>query len=676
MKYSPKPAFVDDAAGHGVDVLGRHPRPHRRHRRLLGGQENGVAVATSAPGSPVDHRPGDVGAVADVGSVVVLAAEVADHHLARPDPPGPGLVVGAGPVGPTAHDGEVHLPMTGGQQPGRDVLRHFGLGPPHQCDLTGLQLGRHRSAAWAAARELADLVGVLHRPQRRGDRRRRSASGRRAAVPGRPAATWPRPGRRCRWWPSGAAEELDGQRHRVLGLGPGAQREGTPRPSGTRGASRPGTTRTASPSRGQHQHGEPLQRHGPVAGEPGQVGPVREQQGVDTAGSPCCCPHPVEPGPPGRVGPATGRRLTSGPSAVSCDSADATGVADGAAPPPGRGSSSGSAVTTGRGRSPWPRRSRRSGSNSSGVHHRATGRWAALGRRYCPMVTMSTPTRPEVGQRAHHFVLGLPHPRMIPDLTVKPGRLGPGQHGQAAGVTGRGPDGPLQPGHRLQVVVEDVGPGPDRSWRRACSSPLQSGTRTSTAVPGQRRRMASMVATKPAAPPSSRSSRATAVTTAWARPSRSTASATRSGSSGSMGSGMTGVDQAEPAGPGAPLPVDHEGGRAVGPALEDVRAAGLLAHRHQIEVPHRPTQAEEVVTHPGRDPQPRRLAFGQGQSPVGIDTGLTQPDPQPARRAPRLGSSPSGARRRSTGGRARQAAGQSTSWRSTTPVGRPAARRP
>ena len=68
---------------------------------------------------------------------------------------------------------------------------------------------------------------------------------------------------------------------------------------------------------------------------------------------------------------------------------------------------------------------------------------------------------------------------------------------------------------------------------------------------------------------------------------RSTASATRAGSSASSGLGVAGVDEAEPAGPRAALAVDHEGGGAVGPALEDVRAAGLLAHGDEVEVAHR-----------------------------------------------------------------------------------------
>ena len=51
--------------------------------------------------------------------------------------------------------------------------------------------------------------------------------------------------------------------------------------STTRGASSRGTTRVASPSAGQHQHREPLERHRLVAGEVRQVRPDRQQHRVD-----------------------------------------------------------------------------------------------------------------------------------------------------------------------------------------------------------------------------------------------------------------------------------------------------------------------------------------------------------------------------------------------------------
>ena len=66
--------------------------------------------------------------------------------------------------------------------------------------------------------------------------------------------------------------------------------------------------------------------------------------------------------------------------------------------------------------------------------------------------------------------------------------------------------------------------------------------------------------------------------------------------------GLAGVDQAEAALPGAPLARDHERGGAVGPALEDVGAPGLLAHRDQVEVAHGPLQPHVVVGDLGTAP--------------------------------------------------------------------------
>ncbi len=139
--------------------------------------------------------------------------------------------------------------------------------------------------------------------------------------------------------------------------------------------------------------------------------------------------------------------------------------------------------------------------------------------------------------------------------------------------------------------------------------------------------MARTVSAIAAAPPSGRSSRATAVITAWARPIEATASATWAGSPGSGRPGRPpGVDQAELAGPGAPVAVDHEGGGAVVPALEDVGAAGLLAHRDQVEGAHGALDVPVRRPHVGLHPQPLRLALGDGDAarrvgPLAIDAG-------------------------------------------------------
>ena len=178
----------------------------------------------------------------------------------------------------------------------------------------------------------------------------------------------------------------------------------------------------------------------------------------------------------------------------------------------------------------WPRRGRCRATRRlaptrrtrAGSTQRATGRWCDVGRRYWPIVTMSTPIAGEVGEQPDDLVVGLAHPDDQPRLRRQPGRLGPRQHRQAAGVAGRRPHGPLQPGDGLDVVVEHVGPRRRTAASSDAASPLASEISVSTRVAGRRARIASTHAATWAMPPSARSSRATIVSTAWSRPMRST----------------------------------------------------------------------------------------------------------------------------------------------------------
>ena len=92
------------------------------------------------------------------------------------------------------------------------------------------------------------------------------------------------------------------------------------------------------------------------------------------------------------------------------------------------------------------------------------------------------------------------------------------------------------------------------------------------------------------------------------------------------GLGVAGVDQAEPAGPGAALAVDHERGGAVAPALGDVGAARLLAHRDELEVAHGPLDLEVLGPEVGLGPHPLGLALRD------VDA-LRRRRPRPAGRA-------------------------------------------
>ncbi len=93
------------------------------------------------------------------------------------------------------------------------------------------------------------------------------------------------------------------------------------------------------------------------------------------------------------------------------------------------------------------------------------------------------------------------------------------------------------------------------------------------------------IACSDSAPPSARSSRLTTVITTCASPIRSTAAASCSGSFASGGSGLRQrLDAAKPAAARALLAGDHERRRAARPAVVEIRAAGLFAHRVQAVV--------------------------------------------------------------------------------------------
>jgi hypothetical protein len=123
-----------------------------------------------------------------------------------------------------------------------------------------------------------DLVAVLHRAQRAGD-------GRSALPRGVRQACWRSTRKRAQVGrPPPAPERAPPDPPpRPIGssVSPNGTRVNTPGRSTTRGASRRGTTRVASPVDRHHQHREPFQRHRLVAGQPGQVGPHRQQQHVD-----------------------------------------------------------------------------------------------------------------------------------------------------------------------------------------------------------------------------------------------------------------------------------------------------------------------------------------------------------------------------------------------------------
>ena len=212
-----------------------------------------------------------------------------------------GLVVGRRGVGAGGDDGEVDLVVALGEQPATDVGGHLGLGAAHQGDVALRAAGRppgrrpRRRRAGRRPRRRPWPSAAGRRPRSRGATR---------STPAAPPAGRRRSGPRCgrRWRPSPAeAGQAGDDGDGVVGLLPRAEGEHL-------GAlDDPGRLQAGHDQRGvalarHHEHREPLERHGLVAGEPRQVGPDRQQERRRRR------PRPSGPGC-GRAGRRTSSRL-------------------------------------------------------------------------------------------------------------------------------------------------------------------------------------------------------------------------------------------------------------------------------------------------------------------------------------------------------------------------------
>ena len=231
--------------------------------------------------------------------------------------------------------------------------------------------------------------------------------------------------------PTPAADEAGHDADRILGLGPRPQREQRrvlARPGAPPAA---GTTRVASPSDGQDQHGRAARAAWPRS-------PVSQGRSAPSDSSRASTPRSAMR----RRTRSTGGADPSRAGAGVRRSAATRGWRP--APRPrragGRGRRlAGVVARTGQGRRLDVGDAHRlpaalSRANSSGVHQRATGRWCDVG----PQVLADgddVDTDPvQVGQGAEHLVSVSPMPDDEAGLGGQAGGLGPGQHGQAAGV--------------------------------------------------------------------------------------------------------------------------------------------------------------------------------------------------------------------------------------------------
>src|SRR5580704_14932722 len=87
---------------------------------------------------------------------------------------------------------------------------------------------------------------------------------------------------------------------------------------------------------------------------------------------------------------------------------------------------------------------------------------------------------------------------------------------------------------------------------------------------------------------------------------------------------MAGVHLTEATRTRAAFAVDHEGRRAIGPALIDIGAPRLLAHGHEPEVVDRRTELAVTLADAYRDAHPDRLALPDVEAVLGRHPGLAQ----------------------------------------------------
>ncbi len=258
-----------------------------------------------------------------------------------------------------------------------------------------------RSAAAPAAAQGGDLGGSLR--MRSGPI---TSTAWRNVVAGMAASRSTR--KRAHVWSPIAADDAPEASLATIAIGSSVSSHGssvnTPGCSTTRGASSRGTTMRGVAVAGHHEHRQALERHRLVAGEVRQVVADRHQQHVDVRARP-------SPGAPARGGRGRRRWARSRSSvrfsrstAGELHRADVLGRLTGVVA--GAGQRAGLDVADAERLADLAVQRRTRPARPSAT----TGRWWEVGRRYWPIVTMSTPIAGEVGERADDLVVGLAHP--------------------------------------------------------------------------------------------------------------------------------------------------------------------------------------------------------------------------------------------------------------------------
>ncbi len=266
----------DDAPTDPIDLLGGRAHRGGRHRGRLRLEQHVVELDELVRGFSGEDAAGEIGAVADAVVTVHRAPEIAEHDLVLADDAVAGVMMRTRGIGAGGDDGEVHPAVALGQDLTAELGRDLGLGSADQGYLAGLEADSDAIDGGGRRSQPLDLVGALHRSQRRHDVG--GVAERDVGAPFDQPDEEPGPRRVADRDRSGRPDEAGDEIERLLGLGPRQQRE--LRSLGDPGSLQLRDHEAGLSVTGQDEHREAFQRHGVVAGEVRQIGAGGEKHDV------------------------------------------------------------------------------------------------------------------------------------------------------------------------------------------------------------------------------------------------------------------------------------------------------------------------------------------------------------------------------------------------------------
>ena len=270
-----------------------------------------------------------------------------------------------------------------------------------------------------------------------------------------------------------------------------------------------------------------------------------------------------------------------------------------------------------------PRNPRRSASadsstNSSGRTQRDTGWWRTDGRRYCVIVMRSQPASCSSAERLDDLLGGLAHAEDEVRLGDQPGLVRPGDHRERPVVAEAGADRLEDAGDGLEVVREHLGLRREDLVEQLGRRVEVRDEQLDAGAGVDRVDLADGLGVEPGAAVG----QVVAGHAGDGRVLQAHRLHGRGDAAGLVGvevGRLARVDLAEVAAPRALVAADEERGLAVLPALEDVGAAGFLAHRVQALALHQALELGVLGAHRRARADPLGLALDGGLGVARLD---------------------------------------------------------